>query len=59
MGPVAVRLKLSGQVSRYYLVFYISLLGRYLPGGDREKPLAQVFIEDANEYELEALIAHR
>ena len=58
MGSVAVYLELSGKLHGHHLVFHISLLLRYLPDVDRVKPTAPIIIDDMDENEVEALIAH-
>ena len=58
MGPVAVHLKLSGKLCGHHPVFHVSLLHKYLPGGDGVNLEALLIIEDVDEYEVEALIAY-
>ena len=58
MGTVAVRLELSIKLHKHHPVFHASLLCRYLPGGDGVEPLAPMIVEDVDEHESEALIAH-
>ena len=58
MGLVAVHFELYGKLCRHYPLFHISLLHGYLPSGDRVDLSAPVIIEDADEFKVEALIAH-
>lgn len=59
VGPVAVRLELSGKLRGVHPVFHISLVRRYTAGGDGVDPPDPVVIDDQVEYEVEALLAHR
>ena len=58
MGPVVVHFELSRKLCGHHLVVHVLLLCRYLPGGDRVEPPAPVIIEDADECEVETLIAY-
>ena len=59
MGPVATYLELSKKLCRHYLVFYISLLYRYLSNGDKIKPPVPYIVEDIDEYKVEAIIVQK
>ena len=59
VGPVAVCLALTGKLWGLHPVFYISLLCRYEPGGDRVEPLPPIVIDEEEEYKVEALFLHR
>ena len=59
VGPVAVRLSLTGKLHGLHPVFHISLLCRYKPGGDGVKPPAPMAMDEEDEYEVEALLSHR
>ena len=59
MGPVAVHLALTGKLRGLYLVFHVSLLRRYEPGGDEVKPPPPIVVDEEEEYKVEALLAHR
>ena len=50
MGPVAVCLELSRKFFGHYSVFHISLLQRYLAGGDGVEPLEPVISKDADKH---------
>ena len=47
MGPVAVCLALTGKLGGLHLVFQISLLRRYKPGGDRVEPPPPIVVDEA------------
>ena len=59
VGPVAVRLELTGKLQGLHPVFYVSLLWRYKPGGDRVKPPPPIVVDGEEEYEVEALFSHQ
>ena len=59
VGPVAVCLALTGKLQGLHLVFHISLLCRYKPSGDGVKPQPPIKMDEKEEYEVEALLAHR
>ena len=59
MGPVAVRLALTGKLLGLHPVFHVSLLRRYEPGGDGVRPPPPIVVDEEEEYEVEALFAHR
>ena len=59
IGPVAVRLALRGKLRGVHPIFHVSLLRRYQPGGDGVEPPPPVTIDEEDEYEVEALVAHR
>ena len=59
MGPVPIHWELSRKLHGNHPVFYVLLLCRYLPGGDRVQLPEPVSTGDADEYKVEALIAHR
>ena len=59
VGPVAVHLVLTGKLQGLQLVFHISLICRYKPGGDEVKPPLPIVVDEEEEYEVEALLAHR
>ena len=58
VGPVAVRLALTGKLQGLHLVFHISLLHRYKPGGDGVKPPPPIVKDEEEEYKVEALLSH-
>ena len=59
VGPLAVCLALTGKLRRLHLVFHISLLHRYKPGGDGVKPPHPIVVDEEEEYKVKALLAHR
>ena len=59
VGPVAVHLALTGKLQGLHLVFHVSLLCRYEPGGDGVKPPPPIVVDEEEEYEVKALLAHR
>ena len=59
IGPVAVHLVLTGKLQGLHPVFYVSLLHRYEPGGDRVKPPPPIVVDKEEEYQVKALLAHR
>ena len=59
VGPVAVRLTLTGKLWGLHQVFHISLLHRYEPVGDGVKPSPPIIVDEEEEYEVKALFAHR
>ena len=59
VGPVAVRLALTGKLQGLHPVFHVSLLCRYKPSGDGVKPPPPIVVDEEEEYEVEALQAHR
>ena len=52
-------MELSKKLFRYYPVFHVSLLCRYLPRGNGVKPPTLVKEENEAEYKMKALIFHR
>ena len=59
VGPVAVRLVLTGKLQGLHPVFHVFLLHRYKPGGDGVEPPPPVVVDKEEEYKVEALVAHR
>ena len=59
VGPVAAHLMLTGKLWGLHLVFHISFLHRYEPGGDRVKPPPPIVVDEEEKYEVGALLAHR
>ena len=59
VGPVAARLALTKKIRGLHLVFHISLLHKYKPGGDGIIPLPPIVLDKEEEYGVEALLAHR
>ena len=58
VGPVAVRLALTEKLWRLQLVFHVSLLHRYEPGGDGVEPPPPIVVDEEEEYEAKALLVH-
>ena len=59
VGPVAVHLALTGKLRGLHLVFPISLLHRYEPSGDGVEAPPPIVVDEEEEYEAKALLAHR
>ena len=59
VGPVAVCLALTRKLQGLHLVFHISLLCRYEPGGDGVKPPPPIVVDEEEEYKVKALISHQ
>ena len=59
VGLVAVHLVLTGKLWGLHPVFYVLLLRRYKPGGDEVEPPPPIVVDGEEEYEVEALLAHR
>ena len=59
VGPVAVHPALTGKLQGLHPVFHVSLLGRYEPGGDKVEPPPLIIVDEEEEYEVKALLAHR
>ena len=59
VGPVAVHLVLTRKLRGLHLVFHVSLLRRYKPGGDGVEPPPPIVVDNEEEYEVEALLAHQ
>ena len=59
VGPVAVRIVLTGKLWGLHLVFCVSLLRSYKPGGDGVEPPPPIVVDKEEEYEVKALITHR
>ena len=59
VGPVAVRLELTGKLRGLHPVFHVSLLRRYKPSGDGVEPPPPIVVDEEEEYEVKALLAHR
>ena len=59
VGPLAVRLALTRKLQGLHLVFYISLLQRYEPGGDGVEPPPPIVVDEEEEYDVKALISHQ
>ena len=56
VGPVAVRLALTGKLQGLHLVFHVSLLSRYKPSGDGVESRPPIVADEEEEYEVEALL---
>ena len=54
VGPVAVRLALTRKLQGLHLVFHVSLLRRYKPGGDGVEPPPPIVVDEEEEYNIEA-----
>ena len=59
VGLVAVCLALTGKLRGLHPVFFISLLLRYKPGGDRVKPPPPIVADEEKEYKVKALLSHQ
>ena len=59
VDPVAVHLALTGKLQGVHPVFHVSLLHRYEPGGDGVQTPPPIIVDKEEEYEVEALLAHR
>ena len=59
VGPVAVRLVLTGKLQGLHLVFHVSLLYRYEPSGDRVKPLLPIVVDEEEQYKGKAILSHQ
>ena len=59
VGPVAVYLVLTRKLRGLHPVFHVSLLRRFKLGGDGVKPPPLIIVDAEEEYEVEALLAHR
>ena len=59
VDPVVVHLALTGKLWGLHLVFHVSLLHKYEPGGDGVRTLAPIVVDEEQEYEVKALFAHR
>ena len=70
MGPFAVvalvglvsvcrSLSLTGKLWGLYLVFNVSLLCRYEPGGDGVEPPPTIVVDKEEEYEIKALFSQK
>ena len=46
IGEVAYHLDLKGQFTRIHPAFYVSLLHRFVAGGNRIKPPEQIEVKD-------------
>ena len=56
---MTVCLTLTRKLWALHLVFHVSLLCRYKPGGDRVIPSPPIVVDEEEEYEVEALFAHK
>ena len=59
VGPVAVHLALTRKLWGLHLVFHISLLHRYEPGGDGVEPLPPIVADEEEVYDVKALLSHQ
>ena len=59
VGPVAVRLALTGKLQGLHPVFHAPLLRRYEPSGDGIELPPPIVVNEEEEFEVEALLAHR
>ena len=59
VGPVAVRLALTGKLWGLHPVFHVSFLRRYKPSGDVVEPPHPIVVDEEDEYMVEALFSHR
>ena len=57
MGPLAVCLALTRKLWGLHLVFHISLLCRYKPGGDGVEPPPPIVVDEEETYKVKALLA--
>ena len=56
---MTVHLTLTGKLRGLHPVFHISLLHKYKPNGDGVEPSPPIVMDEEEEYEVEALLAHR
>ena len=59
VGPVAVCLALTRKLWGLHLVFHVSLLRRYKPGGDGVKPPPTIIVDEEAEYKVKTLLSHQ
>ena len=59
VGNLAYRLNMGGRFSRVHPVFHVSLLRRYIIGGDVKPVPEPLEVDNEPEYEVERLVAHR
>ena len=58
MGPVAIHLELSRKLCGHHQVYNGLLLCRYLQVSNGVEPPEPHFVENVDEYKVEAFIAH-
>ena len=59
MGSLAYRLDMGGRFAKVHPVFHVSLLRRYIAGGDGKPVPEPVEVDEEPEYEVERLVAYR